>query len=117
MSGRGQRVPVLSRRLTLEEPVQVADGAGGYTTQWVALGQLWAEVRAGTGRERASEFLTVARVPVRITLRAAPEGSPQRPRPEQRFRDGARSFAILAVSEADAGARYLTCFAQEEVVQ
>lgn len=109
--------PVLNRKLTLETPERVADGAGGYVTTWVALGEHWAEIRPGTGRDRALEVMTVARVPLRITLRAAPEGAPSRPRPEQRFREGARIFRILAVTEADAGGRYLTCFAQEEVSQ
>lgn len=109
------RRPVLSRRLVLEAPERVADGAGGFTTTWVVLGTLWAEVKPGTGRERAAELMTVAQIPYRITVRAAPEGAPSRPGPEQRFRAGSRIFRILAVTEADPEARYLTCFAQEEV--
>lgn len=109
--------PILNRRLTLEEPQRTPDGAGGYDTTWIALGDLWAEVKAGTGREKAAEFMTVASIPFRITVRAAPDGSPSRPKPEQRFRAGNRIFRILAVTEADAGAQYLACFAQEEVSQ
>ena len=109
--------PVLNRKLLLETPDRVPDGAGGYTITWVPLGEHWTEIRPGTGRERALEALTISSLPLRITLRAAPEGAPSRPRPEQRFREGARLFRILAVTEADAGARYLTCFAQEEVSQ
>ena len=109
------RAPVLNRKLVLEEPQRVADGAGGFTTSWVALGTLWAEIRAGTGRERAAEFLTVSTIPFRITVRAAPEGAPSRPRPEQRFTAGSRIFRILAVTESDPSGRYLVCFAQEEI--
>jgi len=108
--------PRLNRALLLEAPERVADGAGGFTLAWVALGTLWAEVKAGAGRERAGEFVTLASVPYRITVRAAPQGSPSRPRPEQRLRDGTRVFRILAVSERDPAGLYLTCFAQEEVV-
>jgi head-tail adaptor len=107
--------PRLTRKLVLEEPQRSPDGAGGFTVSWVALGTLWAEVRAGTGREKAAEHLTVAALPLRIIVRAAPEGAPSRPRPEQRLRDGARLYRIQAVSESDAGARYLTCHAIEEV--
>jgi head-tail adaptor len=99
----------------LEAPERVADGAGGFATTWVVLGTLWAEVKPGTGRERAAELMTVATMSYRITVRAAPEGAPSRPSPEQRFRAGSRIFRILAVTEADPEARYLTCFAQEEV--
>lgn len=107
--------PVLNRKLTLEEPVRVPDGAGGFTQSWQVLGELWAEVKPGTGRERAAGFATVSSVAFRITVRAAPDGAPSRPKPDQRFVAGLRIFRILAVTEADHGAQYLTCFAQEEV--
>lgn len=109
-------VPNLNRKLVLEAPERIADGAGGFSHAWVALGALWAEVKPGTGVERAGEFVTLASVPFKIVVRAAPEGSPRRPLPEQRFRDGARIFRILAVAEADPAGHYLTCFAREEVV-
>lgn len=104
----------LSRALVLEAPVTVPDGAGGFAQSWVALGTLWAEVLPGAGRESGGE-VAVAQVAYRITVRAAPVGSDARPKPEQRFRDGARLFTILAVAERDAEGRYLTCFAREEV--
>lgn len=109
--------PVLSRKIALEAPVRVPDGAGGFAISWEVRGTLWAEIRSGLGRERAVELMTVATIPLRITVRAAPEGAPSRPMPEQRFRAGSRVFRILAVTEADAGARYLVCFSQEEVSQ
>ncbi|RME13816.1 MAG: head-tail adaptor protein [Alphaproteobacteria bacterium] len=109
--------PVLNRKMLLEAPVRVADGAGGFVTTWQVRGELWAELRPGTGREKAAELMTVATVPYRIIVRAAPPGAPSRPEPEQRFRSGSRIFRILAVTEADPGARYLVCFAQEEVSQ
>jgi len=106
--------PILSRTLVLEGPQRVADGAGGFVEAWVALGTLWAEVVAGAGREVAGQEVTLTSVPYRITVRGAPQGAPSRPRPEQRFRDGARVFHISAVSERDPGGRYLVCFAREE---
>lgn len=110
------KAPRLSRRMTLEAAVRLPDGAGGFTLDWQGLGEVWAEVRPGSGRERAGEFVTLASVPYRITLRAAPVGAPARPRPDQRLREGARVFRILAVTEADPRGHYLTCFAHEEVV-
>jgi head-tail adaptor len=106
----------LTRKLVLEEPQKVSDGAGGFTEVWLALGVLWADVRAGTGREReAAGLFTVSTVPYRITVRAAPHGAPSRPKPDQRFRDGERLFRIMAVTERDAEGRYLECYAREEV--
>ncbi len=105
----------LSRRLVLEEAQRQADGAGGFRQVWVALGTVWAEVIAGPGREREGALVTLAAVPYRITLRGAPVGAPSRPKPDQRFREGARVYRILAVAERDPDGRYLTCFSQEEV--
>ena len=107
--------PLLNRRLVLEDVVQTPDGSGGFSEDWVALGVLWGEVVAGSGREIAGEFVTVSSVPYRITVRGAPVGQQSRPKPDQRFRDGSRLFLIKAVTERDPKAHYLICFAIEEV--
>jgi len=102
--------PNLSRRLLLEAPVRVADGAGGFNEVWQPLGTVWGEILPRTGRESGD----LARMGFRITIRAAPQGAPSRPTPLQRFRDGARLFIIDAVTEADAEGRFLICYATEE---
>lgn len=108
--------PRLDRALLLETPERVPDGAGGVTVTWAALGTLWAELRPGAGRERSGRVTTVSRSPWRIIVRGAPVGSAARPQPDQRFREGQRIFAILAVTEADPTGRYLMCHAEEETV-
>ena len=107
-------VPNLSRALVLENPVTGPDGAGGFTTIWQPLGTHWCDIRAGAGRARQGSMGPMAEQGLRITLRAAPLDSPRRPRPDQRFREGARLFRILSVTEADAQGRWLVCTAQEE---
>ena len=107
----------LNRRLVLETPAQVSDGAGGIAFVWVQAGILWAEVVPGSGSDRAGVEVSLAKVPYRITVRSASVGSPARPRPDQRLSDGARVFVILAVTEQDAAGLYLTCFAREEKPQ
>lgn len=108
-------LPLLNRKLVLETPVRVPDLAGGYATDWQPLGVVWGEVRPGAGSERGDNALALSRVPLRITVRAAPVGSEARPRPGQRFREGQRLYAVTAVTERDTQGRYLTCHAQEEV--
>ncbi len=106
----------LSRKLILEEAHRAQTVPGALRRSGCQLGALWADVRPSSGRERASlALLTVSTLLFRITVRGAPPGSPQRPRPDQRFRDGARIFGILAVTESDSTARFLTCYAREEV--
>lgn len=108
-------LPVLNRRLVLEAPVRLPDGAGGAIESWSTLGELWADLRPRTGRERAEAGEPVSTMSYRIVVRGAPVESAQRPKPEQRFRDGARLYRIRAVAEHDPAGRYLICFADEEV--
>lgn len=110
-------LPRLTHQLTLEAPVRVMDGAGGVSESWTALGTIWAEVQARTGRDADVGRAPTARMAYRITVRGAPVGSPERPWPGQRLRDGARVFHIYAVAERDPEGRYLTVLADEEVVQ
>jgi head-tail adaptor len=104
----------MSVRLTLEALTRVPDGAGGFAEVWTPRGVLWGTMVAGSGGEAVRGELVEGRVPWRITVRAAPAGSPARPKPEERLRLGQRVFVILAVAEA-AGGRMLTLFAREEV--
>ena len=106
--------PHLTRKLVLEGRTRVPDGAGGFTEAWAVRGTLWAEVVSGTGRDVPGEEITLAAIPYRITVRGAAQGAPSRPKPDQRLRDGARLFRILAVTERDATGQFLTCFAREE---
>ena len=106
--------PKLNRVLSLEERLRTPDGAGGFSETWQALGLIWAELKAGTGREAGIDFATLSRVPYKITVRAAPYGAASRPKADQRFRDGTRVFSILAVTEAGTDGRYLICNAVEE---
>lgn len=106
----------LNRQLLLEAPQRAPDGAGGFSEVWTALGTVWAEIRPRTGRESAGVAMPLSRVGYRIILRAAPVGSDARPKPEQRFREGARVFRILSVTEFDRDARFLVCEAQEETI-
>lgn len=104
----------LSRRLALEAEAATPDGAGGLVRAWVLRGTLWGEVLPGTATLAAGEEVALSRQAFRITVRGAPQGSPARPAAGQRFRDGARVFAILAVTERDPDGRYLVCAAREE---
>ncbi|MBD3662930.1 head-tail adaptor protein [Sulfitobacter aestuariivivens] len=107
--------PNLNRALILEAPVHASDGAGGYARDWIALGTLWGEITVRSGREIGRSGAAVSRVTCKIVVRGAPWGTPERPMPQQRFRDGTRIFTIEAVTERDPQAKYLTCFAKEEV--
>jgi len=105
--------PKLERRLDLEDRVVTPDGSGGFTTSWQTLGTLPAQLIARTGRERFIGGRVVSGTGFRITVRAAPDGAPSRPKPDQRFRDGDRIYAIQAVAENNKSDLYLDCWAEE----
>ena len=104
----------LNRLLTLEQPISVPDGAGVLSTEWHAVGALWAEIKPGAGRQARGEEITLSSVPLQITVRGAAVGSPGRPVPGQRLTQGGRVFQVLAVTERDLAGLYLICFAREE---
>lgn len=106
--------PRLNVRLSLETPERQGDGMGGHAVIWRQLGWLWAEMDAGSGRERFAEVGPESVVAWRITVRGAPVGDPRRPAAGQRLRLGSRLFRIEAVAERDAQGRWLTCVAREE---
>lgn len=103
----------LTRALVLEAAERTGDGAGGFSEVWQARGTVWAEVRPGAGREGDALGAAVAVQALRIMVRGLPQGHAMRPAAGMRFRDGAQLFRLLAVTEADAGGRYLVCAAEE----
>jgi len=104
--------PEMTRRLLLEAPERLGDGAGGFSEVWVARGHVWAAVETrGAGREVDQ----AARLQLKITMRAVPQGAAARPDASMRFLDGVRLYRIEAVHEGDALGRTLVCFAVEEV--
>jgi len=111
------RRPQLRRRMQLEAPQRSADGAGGFAEIWQALGEVWADVSSMQGRETAVGGAAMSHNTQRIIVRAAPDGSVMRPRPDQRLREGTRIFTILAVGDYDPAGHYLTCFTREEVAR
>ena len=110
------REPKLTRKLALETPSSVPDGAGGLSITWVELGTLWAEITPRAGREVDSGGRNTPLQRHRITVRGAPVGSQQRPQPDQRFRAGDRVFNILSVAEFDPAGRFLVCDVEERPV-
>ncbi len=105
----------LARKLELQERSGASDGAGGATRSWSTLGTHWAHIEARTGRYERGEGYPRARVPYKITIRAVAPSAVSRPKPGQRFLEGTRVFKIRAVADEDSDARYLVCFADEEV--
>lgn len=106
--------PELRTKLFLETVVLSEDLTGGFGEDWVTLGTMWGDVRPRSGRIREARAGDLSSMQFRIVVRAAPFGSPSRPKAGQRFRDAERIYSIEAVALADASGLYLECWASEE---
>jgi SPP1 family predicted phage head-tail adaptor len=84
----------LNRRLTLEEPVETPDGAGGVTRGYATVATLWAQVTPVAARGAVEAAALGAAVTHRIAIRYSPDVSLR-----HRFRDGARVFRFVAMRE------------------
>ncbi len=105
--------PDLTRRLVLEARIDAPDGGGGVAAVWTALGAHWADVRPSGAVERTLGGVETSLATHKVTLRWAPFGAPSRPVANQRFREGARIFDILGVTEADTRNAWLVAWVRE----
>ena len=98
----------LRTQMVLEDPVETADGQGGFAVTWSERATLWAMVepsgsRAALFADRAAVLSTH-----RIWLRHRDDV-----RPGQRLRRGTRSYRIDQSEDADGTRRYLIVKATE----
>jgi len=97
----------LNRRLVLEAPVETPDGAGGVTRTYQTVTTLWAQVTpVRAGADVSADSLGAA-VTHRIIIRA-----PRTLTTLHRWRDGARTFRIIAYRES-ADRRFVAVEAEE----
>lgn len=103
---------VLNRKLTLQNQLQLPDGAGGFVEDWQNLGTIWANIEAQSGNTETGIDGDRTRVRYQIIVRAAPMGSSRRPAAGQRLTEGTRNYFIDAVSEGE-NPLYLVIWARE----
>ncbi|HEU4662151.1 MAG TPA: phage head closure protein [Pseudolabrys sp.] len=97
----------LNRRLALNAPVDIDDGAGGVFTTYQLVTTLWAQVTpAGASPDISADSLGAARRYV-IVIRYRDDVTTR-----HRFQDGERIFRIVAVQES-ADRRFLEITAEE----
>ncbi len=100
----------LNRRLTLEAPVESADGAGGVVRNFETVATLWAEVTPVSAARAIEAERAGARITHRIGIRFADDITTR-----HRFRDGDRAFRIVSLRDRDGRKRFLAIEAEEIV--
>lgn len=98
----------LNRRLVLEEPVIVPDGAGGVVRSWQTLATLWAALLPVSANNVMVADGAAVTVTHRITIRGGPEVTAR-----HRFRLGARIFQVIALRDRDGDGRFIDIEAEE----
>ena len=98
----------LNRRLTLQAPVETADGAGGVTRTYTDAATLWAKVEPISGRYDIIAAGAGATIMHRIVIRSGPDVTTQ-----HRFVEGARTYQVVAVRDEDASRRFRVIHAEE----
>lgn len=98
----------LSRRVTLEAPVDAPDDIGGAARGWSAVATVWAEIETPRGALRLAADRAEPVSLHRVTLRWRDGVCAQ-----MRLRFGARLFAIVCVRDPDESRRRLVLECEE----
>jgi SPP1 family predicted phage head-tail adaptor len=102
------RIGELRQRVTLQQPNDVPDGAGGFTRSWSDLASVWARIEPLSGAERLRAVQLESAVSHRVTLRYREGVSAS-----LRLKFGARVFNIRAVINLEERKDYLDLLCEE----
>lgn len=86
----------LRHRVTLQQPIEVSDGAGGYTLTWQDVAELWAQIEPLRGTEELQALQIKSEVVYRFTLRYREDITA-----EKRFTFSGKIFNIRSVFNVD----------------
>jgi SPP1 family predicted phage head-tail adaptor len=101
------QIGAMRERLTLEQPVRTADGAGGAAVTWQTVTELWAHVRPISGDERLRHDQVAGRLTHEVWIRHRIGIAPA-----MRFVQGGRVYEIVAILELGRRSR-LKCLCEE----
>lgn len=97
----------LNRRLVLEAPVEVDDGAGGVSVVYETAATVWASLKPLSARGNVAADNLGGLITHQIVIRAGREVMTR-----HRFRDGTRIFRVVAVRDST-NRRFLEISAEE----
>ncbi len=97
----------MRRRVIVEAPQRISDGAGGFMETWAEVAAVWARVSARSGAERVRADRLASVVSHNITIRWRGDVLPT-----MRIKLGQRVFSIIATLE-DERRRILICECEE----
>jgi SPP1 family predicted phage head-tail adaptor len=108
MTARGNMAGLLRRRVTLQQPEDTPDGAGGFARNWADVAEVWADIRPAQGSEKLEGLQLQWQVTHRVTLRYRAGVTTA-----MRLLESGRAFNIRAVMDRDEGHAVLDVLAEE----
>lgn len=105
-------VPIgeMRHRMSLQAPLESADGGGGVTRTWALVAEVWGAIRPAAGSESVEADGLRGRVSHEIWIRHRSGVTP-----EKRFALGTRIFEIRSVIDSGERHRFLRCMVEERV--
>jgi SPP1 family predicted phage head-tail adaptor len=100
----------LNRRLALEAPVEIPDGAGGVVRSFETVATLWAQVAPVSARGDVEAEKLGGAVTHLIRIRKSPDITTR-----HRLRDGTTLYRIVSIRDRDGRGRFLNIAAEERV--
>jgi SPP1 family predicted phage head-tail adaptor len=98
----------LRHRVFLESATRTSDGAGGSTTEWSAVAEVWAAIWSRTVEEDFTLDRLAGTASHDIWIRYRSDVTP-----DMRFRCGARIFDILGAIDIEDRGHWLKCPSEE----
>lgn len=95
---------LMRARLVLEQPVQTADGAGGFIRTWQEVASLWAHIQPLNGSEQMDDGQLASAVRLRVRIRYRGDVAAS-----MRLRHCTRFYNIRAVMHEDNRQLVLLC--------
>jgi SPP1 family predicted phage head-tail adaptor len=102
------RLSPMRHRLTIEDRVDLSNGAGGVSRQWHARFQIWGAIETIDATQYSEAAQTGQRLTHRVLLRYRDDIDTT-----QRFRKGQSIFNIRGIRDPDGRKRLLICFCEE----
>ncbi|MFA6266572.1 MAG: phage head closure protein [Pseudolabrys sp.] len=100
-------IGALNRRLVLQAPANIDDGAGGFTRDFETVAPLWGSVTTLSARAEIAADTLGAALRLRIVIRFRGDVTTR-----HRLLDGAHIYSLIAVRESE-GRRFLEIDAEE----
>lgn len=98
----------LRHRVVIESPLRTSDGAGGSTTEWQIVAEVWAAIWSRAADETFALDRLVGTASHDIWIRFRADVTP-----DMRMRCGPRTFDILGAIDVEDRGRWLKCPSKE----